>query len=194
MTAERATAGGKGDGVDRAPDAAFARLYEDHYHQVLGYCLRRTNRASAEDAAAEVFTIAWRKFAEIPAGDRALSWLYGVAYRVLSHQWRSTRRFRNLVNRLGGLRQDTVPGPEAQVVRRAQDRQVLNAASRLSEADQEILKLAGWEALPHDQIADVLGISVAAVAQRFSRAKKRLAKQYDRAAVRPPDMQEGGRR
>ena len=177
-----------------AAEAAFDRLYRDHYDHVFAYCLRRTTRANAEDAAAEVFTIAWRKFADIPHGERARSWLYGVAYRVLSHQWRSSKRFRRLVDRVGGLGEEPAPGPEAQVVRNSEDRRVLEAASRLSAPDQEILRLAGWEALPHEEIADVLGISVAAVAQRFSRAKKRLAKEYDRQAVRSPDVQEGGRR
>jgi RNA polymerase sigma factor (sigma-70 family) len=98
----------------------------------------------------------------------------------MSHHWRSSRRFRNLVGRIGSLRQETEPDPEEQVVRRAEDRRVLEAASRLGRADQEILRLAGWEELPHDEIAHVLRISVAAVAQRFSRAKKRLAREYDR--------------
>jgi RNA polymerase sigma factor (sigma-70 family) len=112
---------------------------------------------------------------------------------VVSHHWRSRRRFHNLVNRVGGLRQEVSPDPEAQVIRRAEDRRVIEAARRLTETDQEILRLAGWEALPHDEIGSVLGISVAAVDQRFSRAKQRLAKEYDRRSVRPPDVQEGGR-
>lgn len=177
----------------RRGDAAFDHLYRTHYPQVLAYCLRRTSRASAEDAAAEVFTVAWRRLADIPPGQRTLPWLYGVAYRVISHQWRSARRFRNLATRLAGLGQQEPAGPETQVVRRAEDQLVIDAASRLSASDQEILRLAGWERLPHEQIASVLGISVAAVAQRFSRAKKRLAKEYDRH-VRPPDAKEGGRR
>lgn len=195
MTMNSDTAGWRGDRADLRPgETAFAGLYRDYHHEVLGYCLRRTSRANAEDATAEVFSIAWRKFSEVPSGDRALPWLYGVAYRVLSHQWRSTRRFRNLVVRLGGLGQESAPGPETQVVRRSEDRRVLEAVSYLSTRDQEILRLAGWEELPHDEIAKVLGISVAAVAQRFSRARKRLAKEYDRKTVRPPDVQEGGRR
>lgn len=181
MTAEKASLGNTRPGLgSEGPDATFVRLYEEYYAHVYSYCLRRTSRANAEDAAAEVFTIAWRKQSDIPQGEGALSWLYGVAYRVMSHHWRSSRRFRNLVGRIGSLRQETEPDPGEQVVRRVEDRRVLEAASRLGRADQEILRLAGWEELPHDEIADVLRISVAAVAQRFSRAKKRLAREYDR--------------
>lgn len=192
MTAERAYLGNARPGLgSQRPDATFVRLYEEYYGYVFAYCLRRTSRANAEDAAADVFTIAWRKQSDIPQGDKALSWLYGVAYRVMSHQWRSSRRFRNLVSRVGSLRQGAAPSPEEQVVRRAEDRRVLEAAARLNGADQEILRLAGWEELPHEEIAGVLDISVAAVSQRFSRAKKRLAKEYNRTSVRPPDVEKG---
>lgn len=193
MTAEQASLGSTRPIFGSRPsDAAFVRLYEDYYDHVFGYCLRRTDRANAEDAAAEVFTTAWRKVSDIPPGNKALPWLYGVAYRVMSHQWRSTRRFRNLVSRVGSLHQETAPDPVEQVVRRSEDRRVLQAVSRLKATDQEILRLAGWEELPHDDIALVLGISVTAVRQRFSRAKQRLAKEFDRNTdVRPPNVQEG---
>ena len=175
MTAAAATPGPSGN-LPPSAEASFSRLYSDYYDRVFGYCVRRTGRANAQDAAAEVFSIAWRKFDEVPSGEATLSWLYGVAYRVLSHQWRSKRRRHNLTMRIGGLRAESPPDPEDQIVRRSEDRRVLDAASRLKESDQEILRLAGWEQLPHHQIAEILGISLAAVDQRFSRAKKRLAK------------------
>jgi RNA polymerase sigma-70 factor (ECF subfamily) len=64
------------------------------------------------------------------------------------------------------------------VVRRAEYDSVLEAAARLSRADREILTLAAWEGLPHREISEVLGCSVAAVDQRLHRAKRRLAKHY----------------
>ena len=87
------------------------------------------------------------------------------------------------------LRGPIEPGPETVVVRRAEDRRVLEAVGRLRPADQEILRLAGWEEMPHADIAEVLGISAAAVDQRFHRAKRRLAREYDRAK---PVEQRGG--
>lgn len=182
--------------VDHSPAAefTFTQLYEAHYETVLAYCMRRASRADAQDAVAEVFTIAWRKIPDVPNDDRALIWLYGVAYRVLSHHWRSRRRRTRLVERLARLGSEAEPSPETVIVRRAQDRQVIDAAQRLSEADREILQLAGWEELAHAEIAELLGISTSAVDQRFHRAKKRLAREYDRVRTdRPPtSAQEGG--
>lgn len=174
-----------------AAETAFRELYTQHHASVLAYCLRRIGGADAHDATAEVFAIAWRKRDDLPDDDKVLVWLYGVAYRVLGHQWRSRRRRRRLSGKVGGLRVLSEPGPEAVVVQRADDRRVIEAAQQLSRLDREILMLAGWEELPHSQIAERLGISVAAVDQRFHRAKQRLARQYDRLGGSPGRAQEG---
>lgn len=179
-----------------AQQHAFSGLYEQHYPNVLGYCIRRTGHTDAQDAAAEVFMVAWRKIDEMPLDERALPWLYGVAYRVISHQWRSARRYRNLSSRLGSLPLPEEPSPEVQVVRRLEDQAVAVAAARLRRSDQEVLRLAGWEELPHSDIAQILGCSEAAVGQRLHRAKKRLVREIRKSALhslQPPESaQEGG--
>ncbi len=160
---------------------------------MLGYCRRRTSLADAHDATAEVFAIAWRKIDVVPDGERALTWLFGVAYRVLGHQWRSRRRLARLRERVTHLGQLPPLGPEGVVVRRSQGREVLEAVARLSPTDREILRLAGWEDLSHADIAEILGISIAAVDQRFHRAKKRLAREYDQINRPPENATRGGR-
>lgn len=161
------------------PDAVFRRCYETHYRDVLAYCRRRVGDADAPDVAAEVFTVAWRRIDDLPL-DHQRAWLFGIAYRVIGHAWRSRRRYSRLRQRVAGVADTSPHDPETIVVQRAQDRRVREAAARLRDTDQEILRLAGWEELPHAEIATVLGISVAAVDQRFHRAKKRLAREYDR--------------
>jgi RNA polymerase sigma-70 factor (ECF subfamily) len=165
--------------LDQEAEAAFRTLYESHYDDVLAYCRRRTGTSDAHDATSEVFLIAWRKLDDLPEPEKVRSWLFGVAYRVLGHQWRSRSRYGRLQRRVAGTGHRTEPGPEAVVLRNAEDRRVLNALARLRPTDQEILRLAGWEEMPHAHIAEVLGISVAAVHQRFHRAKARLARAYD---------------
>jgi RNA polymerase sigma-70 factor (ECF subfamily) len=80
------------------------------------------------------------------------------------------------------------------VVQRAEYDAVLEAASRLSSRDREVLNLAAWEGLPHREIADILGCSLAAVDQRLHRAKGRLARHYH--ALEPQALQRaaGGER
>ncbi len=156
-------------------DVRFTRLYEAHHATVLAYCGRRVNRAEAEDVTNEVFVVLWRRIEELDAGT-LLPWLYGVAYRALANRRRSTRRRDGLVTRLRGVRPQTAEAVEDIVVRREQDRIVIDAVSRLSPADQEVLRLAAWEELSAPAIAEVMGCSVAAAEQRVHRAKKRLGR------------------
>jgi RNA polymerase sigma-70 factor (ECF subfamily) len=152
----------------------FERMYVAHYDTVLRYCLRRTNREDALDAAAETFTVAWRRRSDLP-WEQPLPWLYGVAYKVLGNQWRSGFRQRRAAARLRGDLADDDPGPEVQVVRAAEDQQVLDALERLRPEDREIIRLAAWEELGRDEIAAAWASSANAITKRLNRALDHLA-------------------
>jgi RNA polymerase sigma-70 factor (ECF subfamily) len=62
------------------------------------------------------------------------------------------------------------------VVRRAEYDAVVEAATRLSATDREVLDLAASDGLTHREIAEVLGCSIATGDQRLHRAKQRLAR------------------
>lgn len=155
----------------------FERLFADHHRQIYVYCRRRADEETARECAAETFLVAWRRIDTVPPGERALPWLYGVARRVLANHFRSQRRFKALITRLRGLGVDPAPGPEAVVVRRAEDQEILAALNRLRPDEQELLRLAVWEELPHREIGEVLGCSAHAVDQRIRRAENRLARE-----------------
>lgn len=175
--------------------ADFRELYAEHYDAILGYFLRRADQSVAQDLTSDVFLVAWRRFDDVPRGDETLLWLYGVARNTMAHRRRSIARTTRLKRRLRSLPgPDATDEPELQIVQRAEYEEVLAAAGRLKPTDQEILRLAAWEELPHDQISRLLGISVAAVDQRLHRAKKRLTNEYRRhTASTPRRNQEGGR-
>jgi RNA polymerase sigma-70 factor (ECF subfamily) len=75
--------------------------------------------------------------------------------------------------------------PEEVVVRRAELDGVLEALALLKPHDRELLRLAAWEELPHVEIAESLGCSVAALDQRLHRAKRKLAAEHDRVMRSP---------
>jgi RNA polymerase sigma-70 factor, ECF subfamily len=154
-------------------DTRFSSLYEEHRRAVLAYCLRRTNRRDAEDAAAEVFATAWRRIDDVPA-EMALAWFYGVARRVLSRQYRSRTRLTRLRAKLGSQGMPPVPDPETEVVQRIEYRRVHEALNRLRHQDREILLLAAWEGLSNAEIGAALDCTPEAAAQRLHRARRRL--------------------
>lgn len=152
----------------------FERLYAAHFDTVLRYCLRRTTREDALDAAAETFAVAWRRRSDLP-WDLPLPWLYGVAYKVLSNQWRARFRQRRAATHLSGAADDLDPGPEAQVVRAAEDQEVLDALIALDPGDREVIRLAAWENLSRGEISAALDCSANAVTKRLNRALDHLA-------------------
>jgi len=179
-----------------SPEARFTVLYEKHYDEVLAYCTRRTGRTDADDATADVFAVAWRRIDEIE-WNTVRPWLYGIARGVLANSWRTGRRRKRLFGRVSGLAPEPSDLPEVQVVRRAQDEEVLGAVRRLKPADQEILLLAAWEELSAPEIARTIGISVSAAEQRLHRAKQRLTKALQSTSPAPDSSpraaDEGGR-
>jgi DNA-directed RNA polymerase specialized sigma24 family protein len=79
----------------------FDALFQQHVAGIASYCRWRScSFADAEDAVAEVFLIAWRRFEDVPIGDDARPWLYATAWRVLANQARANARRRRLNERL----------------------------------------------------------------------------------------------
>jgi RNA polymerase sigma-70 factor (ECF subfamily) len=161
-------------------------MYAEYVRLVLAYCLRRISPAEAHDATAEVFAVAWRKRHDMPTGSEALPWLYGVAGNVLRNQARSNRRARNLAGKIGSQPQSYQPGPEAQVVQRAEHAEVQKAVNSLKPHYREVIKLVEWEGLPRETVADMLSVSRAAIDQRLHRAYKQLERRLRHLAPYTP--------
>jgi len=162
--------------TDPTTDAAFREVYAATFDEVRRFCLRRLPVSDVNDAVSEVYLVAWQKADEIPRGDEALRWLYGVARNVVRHTERSNRRRLRLTAKAMREPTSTVLGPEMQVVRHSDDEALATAIGRLSESDQEVIRLRGWEDLNAPAIAQVLGCSVSAAEKRSARAFKRLEK------------------
>ena len=175
-------------------EARFADLYRRYGQHIRAYCSRRKNSADVADAVADTFLVAWRRFDQIPEGDAILPWLYGVAYRVLSHQWRHQARGRRLVEKLQGMAMAETLPLEVLVVGNEKYRLVLQASSRLKPIDREVLRLTLWEEMSHAEVAAVLGIGLAAVKQRAYRARRNLAAEYQKLTNKPqpPAAWKGG--
>ncbi len=176
-------------------EARFVEIYRRYASPIQAYCARRTAGSQVADAVADVFLVAWRRVDQIPDGDAALPWLYAVAYRVLSHQWRHKARSRRLLQRLQGLAQIDTFSPDVVLLRNEEYRIVLDAAARLRPIDQEILRLTLWEELSHADVALVLGIAITAVKERAYRARRNLAAEYQKLTGdrQPPAARNGGR-
>ncbi len=160
-------------GTSPRDEALFRRLYTDNFGAVLAFAVRRTEGPDdASDVVADTFLVAWRRLDDVPPGDEARPWLYGVARRVLANQRRSLRRRERLGARLRATLAEANtpdPGHPADDVDRV--RAAMNA---LSAGDRELLQLVGWEDLRPHEVAVVLDLPATTVRTRLTRARARL--------------------
>lgn len=171
-------------GDQASAEDRFRRLYAEHVDPILGYALRRTDQAAdAGDIVAETFLVAWRRLGDIPPGDEARLWLYGVARGVIANQRRGADRRQALGQRLRRDLASSVPDHAHVVAERAA---IKDALDRLAERDREVLQLSAWEGLEPREIALVLGTSAVAVRSRLSRSRARLRALTGRSGGDPP--------
>ena len=137
-------------------DARFAQLYAQCHRPIWDYCARRVPTDVVDDVVADTFLTVWRRLDDVPDGEEALLWMYGVAYRVIGHQWRSAARRSQLHERLRSVRPEPAAGEP--VVDGIDHRLVLAALAALGETDAEVLRLVVWEHLSVTAVATVLGI------------------------------------
>lgn len=152
----------------------FRRVFDLFHRQVLSYCTRRAEAAEAQDAAAEVFLVAWRRRLTHPVDRVDLPWLYATARRTLANQRRTRTRQRRLGEKLARQPRVSVRTPEDVALINDETGRVRVALVSLREADREVIRLALWEGLGHAEIGEVLGTSSRAASMRLSRAIARL--------------------
>lgn len=163
---------------DESPEGRtrFEALYAAEGRRVLAYALRRTSQpADAADVLAEVFLVAWRRLDDVPPGDEARLWLYGVARGVMANHRRSLRRRERLGQRLAEVLTEHVGADPAELADLGGgDDVVRGALALLPPNDREVIQLAIWEELSAPEVAAVLGVPPATVRTRLHRARNRL--------------------
>jgi RNA polymerase sigma-70 factor (ECF subfamily) len=155
---------------DAAPDprdeAWFDDLFRRHAPAVHRYLLRRGAAGDAEDLAADVRTVAWRRREELPAG-MELAWLYRTAGFVLANHRRKGRP-------VPVADVPDEPDPADPAVQAVRDERVREVLAGLSARDRQVLLLTAWEGLAGDDLALVLGVTRGGADAALSRARSRL--------------------
>ncbi|WP_428830427.1 RNA polymerase sigma factor [Cellulomonas endometrii] len=166
-----ATAPGTGPDAGGRDAAWFEELFRRHAVAVHRYLLRRGAGDDAEDLAADVLTIAWRRRGELPDG-MELAWLYRTAGFVLANHRRKGRPVP--VAEVPDEPDPTDPGMQA-----VRDERVREVLGRLSARDRQVLLLTAWEGVTGDDLALVLGVSRGGADAALSRARARLRDAWD---------------
>lgn len=161
------------------PEERFEALYQRYYGRVLAYALRRAPAEAAQDVVADTFVLAWRRLDRLPA--EPLPWLLAVARKVMANDRRRVRRQQETLALL------QTPGAGQQAAADLGELAAVAAAlRRLSELDQELLKLVTWDGLSTKEAATVSGISHVACRVRLHRARRRLEADLAEPTPQPP--------
>lgn len=153
----------------------FDGVYRDHADSLYRYCLSQLGDPHrAEDAAADAFSFALASWPRVrPDGDGVRPWLFRIARNACIDEMRRHGRLGRLHLRLirrGGAETDV----ESTAIVRDELRSALAALGRLGNRDRQLVGLRIAAGLSHAEIAEVTGMTEAAVRQAVRRALERV--------------------
>lgn len=167
------------------PAEEFRATWEQEAPRLLVFARRHVGATDAADIVADTFTIAWRRWAEVPTPPTA--WLFGTARHVIRNHVRSQRRRSALDQRLL-LLSEVAATDHAVPLERAV---ALARLAELSEEQREALLLVSWDGLTTEEAATALGIRPATFRKRLQRARAALdASDTPRTVISRPALQE----
>lgn len=146
---------------------AFERLYRAHVARVYALACRMAGDGVADDLTQEVFIRAWQKLGTFGGRARFGTWLHRLAINLILTRRRSLGKRRE--------RQVDLARVEAKAGRRAErtgDRiDVEKAIRTLPARAREVFVLYDVEGYPHQEIAELLDISVGTSKSQLHRAR-----------------------
>jgi RNA polymerase sigma-70 factor (ECF subfamily) len=164
---------------ERAADHVFNELYAQHggrIHRFLRDLLG--DAALAADATQETFVRAFRQKDTFDASRSVAPWLFGIARNVSLEMRRARYRARRVIsddNAEGDAPEPRSPGcPESELLGREALRVVGAAVEQLSDDRKAMLLLRLDHSLSYDEIAVLMGFSVAKVKVEIFRAREVL--------------------
>jgi RNA polymerase sigma-70 factor (ECF subfamily) len=174
--------------TEQAPSARYAQdsLYKQataEFGPALARLVAATERhpATQRDLSQEIHVALWRSFAVYRGQCSLRTWVYRVAHNAAATHIKKSIRHRR--DHLMGLEEleCVAPAVEASAAddEAATLEQLYNLIRQLKPIDRDVMLLY-LEGLDGEGIADVLGISVANVAQKIHRSKKLLQQRFDK--------------
>jgi len=133
------------------------------------------NDHDAQDVVQESYLRALKFFGGFRGGD-ARAWLLTIVRHTCYDWLRQNRRYETLTDfdeELRDVESDSL-GPEALLLRTADDRLLRQALEELPAEFREVVILRELEELSYKEIADIAGVPLGTVMSRLARARQRL--------------------
>lgn len=162
--------------------AAGAALFDRHFRAVARFVRTKVAREAEVDDLVQTTFLACLEAAGRWRGEGSLrAYLLGIAYHKVQHYYAARRRDPLDLEQISVA--DLAPGPSAWLVRRAEQRLLLEALRRLPLQFQVVLELYFWEDLSAGAIGELLGEPEGTVRTRIRRARELLGEHLRRLAA-----------
>lgn len=160
----------------RDPEA-FVVVFERHFSPIHRYLRVRVGAADADDLAAQVFEVAFRRRGDYRGGTAdARPWLFGIAAKLASEHRRRQRRG---VAALGRLFVRDAERPAATDERTDGSSELRAALASVRAEDRDLLFLYACLELSYEECAVALALPVGTVRSRLHRARARLRRELE---------------
>lgn len=159
----------------RGSQEAYGRIVQACQNTVTAIALAITRDVQAsEDIAQEAFLKAWQQLDRLKNTASFLPWLRQIT-RNLARDWLRAQHGRPMSGEVAeiaiGMAADPDPTPAERLLRTEEEGVAADIISSLPEDSREALLLFYREGQSSQQVADLLGLSDAAVRKRLSRAR-----------------------
>lgn len=157
---------------------AYGRIVLACQNTVTAIALAITgDRQASEDIAQEAFVKGWQQLHQLRSSTSFLPWLRQIT-RNLARDWLRAQRGRPLTGDAAevalGMAADPTPGAADRLQRLEEEVAAEDIISALPSDSREVLLLYYREGQRSQQVADLLGLSDAAVRKRLSRARAQV--------------------
>jgi RNA polymerase sigma-70 factor, ECF subfamily len=162
------------------PPESFEVLYDLYHQPILRYLCRLSGSADlAEELAQETFLKAYTGLLAFRGTCSVATWLYRIARNSYLNSQRRHDAHRIETDKLLAIPDATGFGdPVRQYAANEQRGLIATALKQLPEQQRSILLLRDAEGMAYVEIADVLGLSVAAVRMKLFRARNSFRATY----------------
>ena len=166
-------------------ERAFDVLYERYFQRVFNFAYARLrNRADAEEATQDTFTVVFRSIDAYRGQASLLSWVYGIAKNTVNNQIRRNRAHEQRIERAQtelsgpGRALDAFSPEERLNFRRCADA-IEEALTSVTSWQAEVFRMRHFENLPIQEIADRMCRSNDAVRSSLYRMKRIVVEAVD---------------
>jgi RNA polymerase sigma-70 factor, ECF subfamily len=154
-------------------------LLQEYQDGIWRYCVTRLGDVVGEEIAQDVFVTAWETLPRFRQQAALSTWLFGIAKHKCAQALRNrTRRKAILAASMADIRagaHTTVPEtPEQLVAEQRRRRWLAESLAQLREGERMLVTLYYFKELSIPELADIAGMSEAAVRKRLLRALHRL--------------------